>query len=135
LAGRARGFTWEAAAHAMVKVYREAAAAPVRDSATLSRDLVKREARLSVQHEEEVAQLTAEREHAQNMYDALNAEVGSGLALIGPHGALPDAVQRALLTLTGHPALSRPLFATVAGVYEAVRAVMRPISGLLRRGR
>jgi len=135
LAGRARGFTWDAAAHAMVKVYREAAAAPVRDSATLSRDLVKREARLSVQHEEEVAQLTAEREHAQNMYDALNAEVGSGLALIGPHGALPDAVQRALLTLTGHPALSRPLFAAVAGVYEAVRAVTRPISGLLRRGR
>jgi glycosyltransferase involved in cell wall biosynthesis len=134
LAERARSFTWDGTAHATVGIYREAAAAPIRDSATLSRDLVKREVRLSVQHEEEVAQLTAEREHAQNMYDELNAEVGSGLALIGPNGALPDAVQRALLALTGRPALSRPLFAAIAGVYAAVRAVMRPISGLLRRG-
>ncbi len=134
LAARARALTWDAAATSMVALYREAALAPVRDSATLSRDLVKREARLSVQHDAEVRQLVGEREHAQRMYDDLNAEVGSGLALIGPNGALPDAVQRALLALTGRPALSRALFAAVAGVYEAMRAVMRPISGLLRRG-
>ena len=54
LAARARGLTWDAAAAAMVEIYREAALAPVRDSATLSRDLVKREARLSVQHDAEV---------------------------------------------------------------------------------
>ena len=67
--------------------------------------------------------------------DQLNAEVGSGLALIGPNGALPDPVQRALLALTRRPALSRPLFAAVAGVYEAVRALVRPIRALLRRAR
>jgi glycosyltransferase involved in cell wall biosynthesis len=135
LAARARALTWDAAATAMVELYRQAALAPVRDSATLSRDLVKREARLSVQHEEEVAQLTAEREHAQHMYDDLNAEVGSGLALIGPNGALPDTVQRALLALTARPALSRPLFAAVARVFVLVRVVARPIRVLLRRSR
>ncbi len=135
LADRARAFTWDAAARAMVEVYREAAAAPVRDSATLSRDLVKREARLSVQHEEEVAQLTAEREHAQRMYDALNAEVGFGLSLIGPRGALPESVQRALLALTARPALRRPLFATVSGVFVLVRALRQPTKWLRRRPR
>ena len=133
LAARARDFTWDATAHAMVEVYREAAAGPVRDSATLSRDLVKREARLSVQHEEEVAQPTAEREHAQRMYDALNAEVGFGLSLIGPRGALPESVQRALLALTARPVLSRPLFAAASGVFILMRAFARPIAGLRRR--
>ncbi len=135
LAARARSLTWDAAAAAMVEIYREAALAPVRDSATLSRDLVTREARLSVQHDAEVRQLVREREHAQGMYDALNAEVGSGLALIGPNGALPDHVQRALLALTARPALSRPLFAVATGVYAAVRAFARPIRGLLHIGR
>ncbi|MHB8234164.1 MAG: glycosyltransferase [Solirubrobacteraceae bacterium] len=133
LATRARELTWDAAAASMVEIYREAALAPVREAATLSRDLSKREARLSVQHEVEVRQLVSEREHAQGMYDALNAEVGSGLALIGPNGALPDSMQRALLALTARPALSRPLFAAVTGVYGAVRALTRPIRGLLRR--
>jgi glycosyltransferase involved in cell wall biosynthesis len=135
LVERARTLTWDTAAAAMVEIYHEAALAPVRDSATLSRDLVKREARLSVQHEVEVARLVGERQHAQRMYDELNAEVGSGLALIGPNGALPDPVQRALLALTARPALSRPLFVALAGVYEAVRALVHPISRLLRRDR
>jgi hypothetical protein len=103
LAARAGELTWDAAASAMVEIYNEAARAPVRDSATLSRDLVKREARLSVQHDAEVRQLVSERQHAQRMYDELNAEVGSGLALIGPNGALPDSVQRALLALSSRP--------------------------------
>jgi hypothetical protein len=133
LATRARALTWDATAAAMVDIYREAALAPVRDSATLSRDLVKREARLSVQHDAEVSQLVGEREHAQRMYDELNAEVGSGLALIGPNGALPDGVQRALLALTARPVLSGPLFAAVTGVYVAVRAITRPVRRLLRR--
>ncbi|HEX4465930.1 MAG TPA: glycosyltransferase [Solirubrobacteraceae bacterium] len=134
LATRARELTWDAAAASMVGIYREAALAPVRDSATLSRDLVKREARLSVQHDAEVRQLVSERQHAQRMYDELNAEVGSGLALIGPNGTLPDAIQRALLALTGRPALSGPLFAAVARVYGAARILARPIKGLRRRG-
>jgi glycosyltransferase involved in cell wall biosynthesis len=133
LAARARSFTWDAAAAATVELYREAATAPVRDSATLSRDLVEREARLSVQHEEEVAQLIGEREHAKGMYDELNAEVGSGLSLIGPNGALPDSVQRMLLALTARPALSRPLFAAITSVFVLVRACTRPIARLLRR--
>ncbi len=133
LAARARELTWDAAAAAMVEIYREAAGTPVREAATLSRDLTTREARLSVQHDVEVRQLVSEREHAQRMYDELNAEVGSGLALIGPNGALPDGIQRALLALTARPALSGPLFAAVTGVYVAVRALTRPIRGLLRR--
>jgi glycosyltransferase involved in cell wall biosynthesis len=133
LATRARELTWDTAAAAMVEIYREAALAPVRDAATLSRDLSRREARLSVQHDVEVHQLVSEREHAQRMYDELNAQVGSGLALIGPNGALPDSIQRALLALTARPALSGPLFAAVTGVYVAVRALTRPIRGLLRR--
>jgi glycosyltransferase involved in cell wall biosynthesis len=135
LAQRARSLTWDAAASAMVEIYREAAASPVRDSATLSRDLVKREARLSVQHEEEVAQLIGEREHAKGMYDALNAEVGSGLSLIGPNGALPDGLQRALLALTARPALSRPLFGVLTSVLNLARAFTRPFKALLRRPR
>jgi hypothetical protein len=135
LATRARSLTWDAAAAAMVEIYRASANTPVRDSATLSRDLVKREARLSVQHDAEARQLVGEREHAQRMYDELNTEVGSGLSLIGPNGALPDEAQRALLALSGHPGLSRALFGAVSGVYVAVRALARPIRGLLRRAR
>jgi glycosyltransferase involved in cell wall biosynthesis len=135
LAVRARGLRWDGAAAAIVEIYREAALAPVRDSATLSRDLVKREARLSVQHDAEARQLVGEREHAQRMYDELNAEVGFGLALIGPHGTLPESVQRALLALSARPALSRPLLGALASGFVAARAVARPLRGLLRRGR
>jgi glycosyltransferase involved in cell wall biosynthesis len=135
LATAARELTWDAAAAATVEIYREAALAPVRDSATLSRDLVAREARLSVQHEEEVARLVGERAHAQRMYDALNAEVGFGLSLIGPNGALSEGVQRALLALVARPALSRPLFACLGGVFVGVRAFLRPIRALSRRSR
>jgi glycosyltransferase involved in cell wall biosynthesis len=127
LVARAESLTWEAAADMMVEIYREAAAAPVRDSATLSRDLVRREARLSVQHEEEVVRLVGEREHAQRMYDALNAEVGSGLSLIGPHGSLPDDLQRSLLALSARPALSGPLFAALGRAFGLARAMVRPL--------
>jgi glycosyltransferase involved in cell wall biosynthesis len=135
LAARARSLTWDATAAAMVEIYRQAAAAPVRVAATLSRDLVQRERRLSVQHEEEVARLIGEREHAKGMYDALNAEVGFGLSLIGPHGTLPEPLQRALLALGARPALSRPLFAALSGVFLAMRALTRPLALLRRRPR
>ncbi|HWF33204.1 MAG TPA: glycosyltransferase [Solirubrobacteraceae bacterium] len=135
LAAAARKLTWDRAAAATVEIYREAAIAPVRGSATLSRDLVAREARLSVQHEEEVASLIDQREHARQMYDALNAEVGFGLVLIGPNGALPESVQRALLALVARPALSRPLFRCLSGVFLGVLAFLRPIKALSRRSR
>jgi hypothetical protein len=133
LAAAAQRLTWDAAAAAMVEIYRQAAAAPVRVAATLSRDLVQREARLSVQQEEEVARLIGEREHAKGMYDALHADVGFALGLIGPRGTLPESLQRALLALSARPALSRPLFAAISGVFLLMRALARPIRWL-RRG-
>jgi glycosyltransferase involved in cell wall biosynthesis len=125
LALAAAKLSWASAADAMVEIYGQAAVAPVRDAATLSRDAVRREARLSVEHELEAAQLVREREHAQRMYDELNAEVGFGLSLIGPHGTLPEGLQRALLALSGRPALSRPLFALLARGFVAARAAAR----------
>ena len=129
LAAAARGLTWTAAASRMVEIYREAAVAPVRDAATLSRDAVQREGRLSVEHQLEAARLIREREHAQRMYDELNAEVGFGLSLIGPHGALPEGLQRALLALSAHPALSRPLFGVLSRAFLAARALGRAVRG------
>ena len=134
LAERARTLRWDDTARAMVEIYREAALAPVRDAATLSRDVVEREARLSVQHVAEVSRLVGEREHAKQMYDELNLEVGDGLGLIGPHGALPDGLQRALLALTQRPALSRPLFALLSSLFLALRAPGRLLRGRSRRG-
>jgi hypothetical protein len=119
----------------MVEIYREAAVAPVRDAATLSRDAVAREGRLSVEHELEAARLVGEREHAQRMYEQLNAEVGFGLSLIGPRGALPDGLQRALLTLSAHPTLSQPLFGALSRTFLAARAIDRAVRSRLRRAR
>jgi glycosyltransferase involved in cell wall biosynthesis len=134
LAGAARELTWAGAAERLVEIYREAAVARVRDAATLSRDLVEREARLSVEHKLEAAQLVREREHAQRMYDELNAEVGSGLSLIGPHGSLPENLQRALLALGARPALSGPLYGALARLFVLARALGR-VFGSSRRSR
>ncbi|MCW3068960.1 MAG: glycosyltransferase family 4 protein [Solirubrobacterales bacterium] len=133
LAEAARGFTWSAAAAAMVDVYREAAIAPVRAAATLARDAVDREQRLTAAHETVVIRLIGEREHAQRMYDDLNAEVGSGLSLIGPHGSLPGDLQRALLMLSARRRLSRPVYGALAKLFVAGRAVRRALNGLPRR--
>jgi hypothetical protein len=69
------------------------------------------------------------------MYNELNAEVGDGLSLIGPHGTLPDNAQRALLTLSAHPALSRPLYSALARLFVLSRVISRTIGGVLRRTR
>jgi Glycosyl transferases group 1 len=135
LAEAAGSLTWVATAGAMVDVYREAASAPVRDAATLSRDAVSRERRLTAAHDVVVSRLIAEREHAQGMYDELNAEVGSGLSLIGPHGTLPENAQRALLTLSGNPALSRPVYGALAYMFVGVRALVHALRTMLRRSR
>jgi len=132
LAAAARELTWDAAASALVEIYKEAAVTPVRDAATLSRDAVAREGRLSVQHDIEAARLVREREHAQRMYDELNAEVGFGLSLIGPHGTLPEALQRALLALSANPALSRPLFGALSRIFVASRTLSRAVRGRSR---
>jgi len=119
----ATGLTWRATANAMVGLYREAAAAPVRDAATLSRDAVERERRLTAEHQVVVERLIGEREHAQRMYDELNAEVGFGLSLIGPHGSLPDGLQRALLAISAKPRLSRALYGACAGAFLGARTI------------
>ena len=126
--------TWEATARSMVEVYREAAQAPLRDAATLARDAVGRERRLTEAHEVVVRRLIGEREHAQRMYDELNAEVGSGLSLIGPRGTLPEDAQRGLLAISAHPALSRGLFGAVASAFRAARLLNRAVLGRSRRG-
>jgi Glycosyl transferases group 1 len=128
LAAAAREFTWAKTAAALNTVYAEAALAPAREAAAVSFDAAERE-----QHEHElidahdalVTRLVGEREHAKGMYDALNAEVGSGLSLIGPHGALPDDVQRALLVLSQRTALSRMLYLPLAGAFKAARGMVR----------
>jgi glycosyltransferase involved in cell wall biosynthesis len=125
LAEVAKSLTWEDCASSTVETYREASVAPVRESAALSRDEVGREHELReliAAHDALVARLVGEREHAQRMYDELNAEVGSGLSLIGPNGALPEDVQRALLALSDRPKLSRPLYGLLARVFRAARA-------------
>ncbi len=132
LTAAAQALTWEACARAMVQLYREAALAPVRDAATLSRDLVVREQRLSVEHKLEAARLIGEREHAQRMYDELVAEVGDGLSLIGPRGTLPDGLQRALLSLSARPAIAGPLFTLLSRSFVVSRSLARLIRALPR---
>jgi hypothetical protein len=107
----------------------------VRDAASLSRDTAERESRLSFVDQAAARRLLAEREHAQRMYDELNAEVGFGLGLIGPHGSLPEGLQRALLTLSSHPWLSRPLFDALSRSFLAARALSRAVGGRFRRAR
>ncbi len=132
----ARPFTWARAAAAMVEVYEEAALAPAREAAALGRDELRREWELQelvVAQEALVSQLHAERRHAQRMYDELHAEVGSGLSLIGPHGALPEDLQRALLAFSARPALSRPLYGALARAFRVLRGLAGGLSGGRRR--
>jgi glycosyltransferase involved in cell wall biosynthesis len=129
----ARPLTWERAAEATIAAYRETLVAPVREAAVLARDELarERELRALVESQDElVERLTDERAHAQQMYDELNAEVGFALGLIGPHGSLPEDVQRALLALGSKPGLSRPLYGAAERAFRAGRAL-----GGLRRSR
>jgi glycosyltransferase involved in cell wall biosynthesis len=133
LAGGAHELTWERTARATIEVYREAIRAPVRVAATLSRDAVAREAQLTAAHEAVVQRLIDERELVLGDYDALLAEVGPARSLIGEHGSLPADLQRALLALSAHPRLSRPLYGFAANAFRAGRALVRAIRRPLRR--
>ena len=135
LAAAAGDLTWAAAATAMVDVYREASVAPVRDAATLSRDAVERERTLSATHDAVAQMLIGERELVLRDYHELVDELGPGRGLIGPSGALPENVQRALLGLSARPALSRPLFGALTCAFLAARAFNRAVHGQLRRPR
>jgi glycosyltransferase involved in cell wall biosynthesis len=133
LTDAARGLTWERAAAAMVAIYHEAAPAPVRIAATLSRDAVARERELTAAHREVVRMLIDERELVLHDYNQLLTDVGAGRGLVGPRGSLPEDLQRALLALSAHPALSRPLYGLAAGMFRLVRAVARIVRRPFRR--
>jgi glycosyltransferase involved in cell wall biosynthesis len=135
LATAARRLTWSATAGSMVDVYREASSAPLRDAATLSRDVVDRERTLVCAHEDVVEMLIGERELVLRDYNELIAELGPGRGLIGPHGSLPENVQRTLLALSARPALSQPLYGTLAGLFIGMRALSRTMRRLLGRAR
>jgi glycosyltransferase involved in cell wall biosynthesis len=125
LATAARELTWAQAAASMVEVYREAAAAPVREAATLSRDAVARERELTAAHTATVQVLIDERELVLSDYDELLAAVGPARSLVGPRGALPEDLQRALLALSARPTLGRPLFGVLAWMYAGLRTLAR----------
>jgi glycosyltransferase involved in cell wall biosynthesis len=135
LAGLASELTWARAATAMVETYREAAAAPVRVAATLSRDAADRERELTAAFDAAVERLIAEREHETRAHSELKAEIGPGQSLIGPHGTLPENLQRALLALSARPGLSRPLFGALASLFVAARAPARVLRRLRRQHR
>lgn len=142
IADAASQLTWSRAADALVEVYEEAAVAPVRDAAGVSRDAAAmahdatvREGELIEAHDALVERLVGEREHARGMYDRLNAEVGSGLSLIGPNGALPEDLQHALLAFSARPAVSRPVYRAIVQAFAATRAAVRATSALRRSGR
>jgi glycosyltransferase involved in cell wall biosynthesis len=136
LAAAASELTWSATAAATLELYEQAAVAPVREAAAMSRDEVEREQELReliAAQDTHVAQLVGEREHAREMYDALNTEVGAGLSLIGPRGTLPEELQHGLLALSAKPALSRPLFGLGASLFRTARALGRRARGARRR--
>lgn len=127
LADAARELTWERTAIATVAVYREAIEAPARVAATLSRDVVAREEQLTAAHGAVVQGLIDERELVLSDYDKLLAEVGAARGLIGEHGSLPVDLQRALLAMSAHRWLSRPLFGLAAGAFRCARAFARVV--------
>lgn len=133
LTNAAHELTWERAAQATVEAYHEAALAPARDAIMLSRDAVARERELLADHQEVAQMLIDERELVLGDYNTLLGEVGPARSLIGEHGSLPVDLQRALLALSVHPALSRPLYGLLAAIFRAARAVTRTVRHPLRR--
>ena len=135
----ARTFTWKRTAESMVEVYEEAALAPTWGVAALSRDHLAREQEheeLIAAHHERMAELDERYEHARQVYETLsrehqtlNMEVGPARSLIGPHGTLPDDLQRALLALSKRQALSGPLYAGASAAYRGMRALARAVRG------
>jgi glycosyltransferase involved in cell wall biosynthesis len=125
LADAARKLTWAAAASAILACYREAASAPVRDAATLSRDAAERELQLTQAHAATVQTLIDERELVLRDYNDLIEELGPGRGLIGPHGSLPEEAQHALLALSSRPTLSRAVYDAVSRGFVIGRAFRR----------
>ncbi len=127
--------TWSAAAEQTLAAYGEAAVAPVREAAALGRDGLAREAdrrELIDAHDALVRQLVAELRHAQAEFaraEAAYVALGPARGLIGPAGAVPEDVQRALMALASRPRLSRPVFAAVERSFRIGRALRRRLRG------
>ena len=119
-AGRARTLTWANAARRLVEIYREAArcAGARRGHAQPRRGRPRSAAEQSTQV---VVKRTVARARtrAAHVRRARTPRSAPACSLIGPNGALPEDLQRALLALSARPALSRPLFGALARVFAA----------------
>ena len=134
LARAARALTWTAAAESLIEIYAESILAPVRAAATLSRDAIDRERRIDAVHEVTVRRVEGERDRVQRSFEELIEDVGPGRSLVGPTGTMPDDLQRGLLALSARPALARPLFRLLGGVFALGRALDRATLRRLRGG-
>jgi glycosyltransferase involved in cell wall biosynthesis len=133
LAGLAARRSWADTARDTLAAYREALIAPVRESAMLVGEAVRHDRELGERiaaHDALVASLAAERDHsiregskAWEAYLDLKREVGIGLGLIGPKGALPEEVQRALLAISGRPLLRALLLTPTTLALRLLRAL------------
>ncbi|HEU0316218.1 MAG TPA: hypothetical protein VFR49_02745, partial [Solirubrobacteraceae bacterium] len=61
--------------------------------------------------------------------EAAYVALGPARGLIGPAGAVPEDVQRALMALATRPRLSRPVFAAVERSFRTGRALRRRLRG------
>ena len=109
---------------ATVAVYREATIAPVPEARQLSRDELSRDgdARAGRRTGKATCAARGRTRHARGMYE-LQHRGGSGLALIGPHGAMPEDLQRGLLALSANARISRPIFAALAALFRLARGI------------
>ena len=131
LAKLAEDHTWADAARATIDVYREAvehpaceAAMPVREAMHAQRELHEIASALaSVKDERDRA--VAGHRAAHDAYVALKEEVGFAAGLVGPSGALPEDIQRALLAATRLPLFGTFVLAPLATAVRFARVLAR----------
>jgi glycosyltransferase involved in cell wall biosynthesis len=131
--------SWGDTARDTLAAYREALISPVRESAMLVREAVRHDRELGERiaaHDTLVATLAGERDHsvreggkAWAAYLDLKREVGIGLGLIGPKGALPEDAQRALLALSQQPLFRALVLTPTALAFRLLRSLRRRRDG------
>ena len=108
---RAERYSWDATAAGLLDVYEAAADAPARAATALAWE--------SAEREELMRQAQVEIHRGWSEYNTLRETVGEdGISLVGPGGALPGDVQRALLAVSARGALRNPLFAVLRAAYR-----------------
>ncbi len=135
LAAAAARRSWTHAAAETVDAYREALLSAPRESMMLTREAVRHERELTERieaHDRLVAQLARERDHSERegrkafaAYFDLKREVGFGGALVGPKGALPEDVQRALVVAARRPLFHKLVLEPTAFIFRIARAIAR----------